>query len=129
MKYSKEEIVAYRLEKSERDLRSDKALAEVSSWDGVINKLYYAAFHAVSALPEYYDIKHRSHSGAKAMFELHYVKTAKLNPNWGNFYTHLFEERYDSDYEDFAVFTEEQVSPLISQTEEFIGVIKDLIRQ
>ncbi len=63
------------------------------------------------------------------MLELHYVKTAKLSTEWGDFYTHLFNERNDSDYEDFAIFTEEDVAPLIPQTEEFIKVISTLIRQ
>ncbi len=127
MKYTKEEIVAFRLQKAKSDLQEAKALADVKGWDGVINRLYYAAFHSVSALLEYNNIKHRSHSGAKAMFELHYVKTRKLDVSWGAFYTNLFEDRHDSDYEDFIVFTEQEVTPLIPQTEEFINVITSLI--
>ena len=128
MKYTKDEIVAFRLQKAESDLQDAKTLAEVKGWDGVINRLYYAAFHSVSALLEYNEIKHRSHSGAKAMLELHYVKTRKLDIGWGDFYTNLFEDRHDSDYEDFVVFTEEEVAPLIPQAEEFIKVIEALIR-
>ncbi|GAB3733968.1 hypothetical protein GCM10028816_33770 [Spirosoma lituiforme] len=45
----------------------------------------------------------------------------------GRFYAQLFNERNDSDYEDFAIFTAEDVLPLLPQTEEFIGVIKRLI--
>lgn len=61
------------------------------------------------------------------MLELHYVKTRKIDTKWGDFYTGLFEDRHDSDYEDFVVFTEEDVAPLIPQTEEFINVISSLI--
>ena len=127
MKYTKEEIVAFRLQKAKSDCQDAKTLAEVKGWDGVVNRLYYAAFHSVSALLEYNGIKHRSHSGAKAMLELHYVKTKKLDNDWGDFYTKLFEARHDSDYEDFIVFTEEEVAPLIPQTEEFIALINALI--
>lgn len=127
MKYTKEEIVTFRLQKAKSDLQDAKTLAEVKGWDGVVNRLYYAAFHSVSALLEYNEIKHRSHSGAKAMLELHYVKTKKLAIDWGDFYTNLFEDRHDSDYEDFVVFTEEEVAPKLPKTEEFIAVITSLI--
>ncbi|MCY7358377.1 MAG: HEPN domain-containing protein [Rudanella sp.] len=124
MKYTKEEIVVFRLQKAKSDLQDAKVLAEVKGWDGVINRLYYAAFHAVSALLEYNDIKHRSHAGAKAMLELHYAKTKKLDIDWGDFYTGLFEDRHDSDYEDFVVFTAEEVAPIIPQTQAFIQAIR-----
>ena len=69
----------------------------------------------------------KAHSGAKAMLELHFVKTGLLSVEWGRFYAQLFNERNDSDYEDFAIFTEEDIVPLLPQTEEFIDVIKRLI--
>lgn len=59
MKYTKEEIVAFRLQKAKSDWHDAKVLAQAKGWDGVINRLYYSAFHAVSALLEYNDIKHR----------------------------------------------------------------------
>jgi len=37
------------------------------------------------------------------------------------------DERNDSDYEDFAIFTAEDVIPLLPQTQEFIDAIKRLI--
>lgn len=61
------------------------------------------------------------------MLELHFVKTGLLSVEWGRFYAQLFNERNDSDYEDFAIFTEEDIVPLLLQTEEFIDVIKRLI--
>jgi uncharacterized protein (UPF0332 family) len=50
------------------------------------------------------DIKVKAHAGAKAMLELHFVKTGLIPMKWGKFYAELFNERNDSDYEDFAVF-------------------------
>jgi len=102
-------------------------LISAQDWEVAINRLYYAAFHAVSALLFKNDIKVKAHSGAKAMLELHFVKTRLLSVEWGRFYAQLFNERNDSDYEDFAIFTAEDVLPLLPQTEEFIGVIKRLI--
>lgn len=127
MSRTKEEIVAFRLLKSEKDLKAVRSLIASQDWDVAINRPYYAAFHAVSALLYQNGIKAKAHSGAKAMLELHFVKTGRLSYDWGKFYTQLFNERNDSDYEDFAVFNEEDILPLVPQTEEFIDVIKRLI--
>lgn len=127
MNPTKEEIVAFRVKKSLTDFWAAKSLISIKSWDSVINRLYYAAFHIVSALLYQNNINAKSHAGAKLMLDLHFVKTGKLSIEWGKFYAQLFAERNDSDYEDFIYFTEEDVLPLLPQTEEFISVIKALI--
>jgi uncharacterized protein (UPF0332 family) len=127
MSITKDQIVAFRLEKADKDFRAAKTLISAQDWEVAINRLYYAAFHAVSALLFKNDIKVKAHSGAKAMLELHFVKTSLLSIEWGRFYAQLFNERNDSDYEDFVIFTAEDVLPLVPQTQEFIDVIKRLI--
>lgn len=128
MNPTREEIVAYRLAKSDKDIRSVKTLIVSEDWEVVVNRLYYAAFQAVSALLFQEGIKAKARSGAKAMRELHFVKAGRLSADGGRFYAQLFDERNDSDYEDFAVFTADDVRPLVPQTEEFIDVIKRLIK-
>lgn len=127
MKKTKEEILAFRLQKSDMVLKEAKSLSEGNYWEGAVNRLYYSAFHVLSALMLHHNIRIKSHAGAKAMFELHFIKSGKVNREWSKFYTKLFENRNDSDYEDFAVFTEQDILPLLPQTEEFIAVIKRLI--
>lgn len=73
------------------------------------------------------DIPIKSHSGAKAMFELHFVKTGRTDAKWSKIYSRLSSARHDSDYGAFTVFTEEDILPLLPLTEEFIDVIKRLI--
>lgn len=124
---TKEEIVAFRLLKSGKDLKAVQSLITSQDWDVAVNRLYYAAFHAVSALLYQNNIKAKSHSGVKTMLDLHFVKTRRLDIRWGKLYTQLSDERNDSDYEDFAVFTEDDILPLLPETEEFIAVIKRLI--
>lgn len=65
--------------------------------------------------------------GAKAMFDLHFIKPGKVDVLWSKFYAKLAKSRNDCDYEDFAIFTEEDVLPLLTETEQFITVIKSLI--
>ena len=61
------------------------------------------------------------------MLDLHFVKTGVLPVEWDTFYATRYTDRNDSDYEDFAVFTADDVLPVLPQTEEFITVIKRLI--
>jgi uncharacterized protein (UPF0332 family) len=127
MKRTIEETAAFRLEKSTTDFDAANILALAQNWSGAVNRLYYASFHTVSALLLLNGIKIKSHSGAKAMLELHFVKTGKLPVEWGKFYASLFNDRNDSDYEDFAVFTADDILPLLPQAQAFIDVIKRLI--
>lgn len=50
MSQTKAEIVEFRLSKAQQDLGAAKSLTGIREWGGVLNRLYYAAFHAVSAL-------------------------------------------------------------------------------
>ena len=127
MNNSREETIAFRLNKSEEDLRAAQTLIGAKSWSGAVNRLYYSAFHVVSALLLQRDVRIKSHTDAKAMFELYVIKSGKIEAHWSKFYTRLFENRNDSDYEDFAVFTAEDVLPLLPQTQEIFDVIKRLI--
>lgn len=51
--------------------------ASMGFWDVVANRLYYAVFHAVSALLIKDGYKVGTHKGAMLMFGQHYVKTGK----------------------------------------------------
>lgn len=124
---TKEEITTFRQQKSDQVWAESQSMIRDGHWAGAINRLYYSLFHMVSALLLAEDIPVKSHSGAKAMFELHFVKSGRVEPRWSKFYTRLYENRNDSDYEDFAIFAEEDVLPLVSETEEFIDVIKRLV--
>lgn len=75
MSKSKSETIVFRLKKSDEVLVEAKALAAIGSWAGAVSRLYYSAFHALSALMLQRDIRIKAHAGAKAMFELHIVKT------------------------------------------------------
>ncbi|MBO0936302.1 HEPN domain-containing protein [Fibrella sp. HMF5335] len=127
MNHSVESTIAYRLKKSWEDWEAACILADARSYSAVMNRLYYAAFHAVSALLFQGGIKHKVHNGAKAMFETHFVKLGIVSVEWGRFYSMLFTDRNESDYEDFVVFDAEDVLPLIPETAEFIQLVRSLI--
>ena len=56
-----------------------------------------------------------------------FIRTGRIDKKWSKFYNNLSDGREESDYGIFVVFTADDVLPLLSQTEEFIDVIKRLI--
>ncbi|MGM9509596.1 HEPN domain-containing protein [Larkinella sp. GY13] len=127
MKQTKEDIVKYRATKSAATLKEAEILITAESWNGAANRLYYAAFQIVTALMTQEGIRIKSHSGAKHMLDLHFVKTGRLSVELGKFYGDLFNARQDSDYEDFIYFTSEDILPLLDKTNQFILAIRALL--
>lgn len=106
-----ETIVAYRLQKSEDMFTAAEALAAIGQWDSVVNRLYYAAYHAVSALVYYTGGKAKTHSGLKNIFHELFIKPGKLNMRSGETYEILYVSRHDADYADFVTFEELEIRP------------------
>ncbi|GAB3039651.1 HEPN domain-containing protein [Spirosoma pulveris] len=78
MSGTKVDLVKYRLERADMTLATARLLIEGKDWFGAANRLYYAVYQAVSALMTQEDIRIKSHSGAKAMLELHFIKTGRI---------------------------------------------------
>jgi len=68
MSDQKIEIVKYRISRAKETLDDAKILAQNKKWNSSINRLYYAAYYAVSALLLNADINPSSHNGVKAKF-------------------------------------------------------------
>ncbi len=50
MSYNKNDIIQYRIEKSERTFLEANSLKTSKFWNGAVNRLYYTCYHIVSAL-------------------------------------------------------------------------------
>jgi uncharacterized protein (UPF0332 family) len=103
-------------------------LRQAGLWNNIANRLYYAAFHAVSALliNDHHNIG--SHQGAVIMLHQHYVKTGILSKEDGAFYSQLQTLREKSDYNCTYNATEADTAPRIEQTKQFIDKILNLIK-
>jgi len=94
-----------------------------------MNRLYYACFYAVLALFTKYKINSHTHSGAKTQLSRHFVKTGKLDKDYGMLYGDLFDLRQKGDYGDFFDFEEQHVTALIPKVEGFLKKIESLTRE
>ncbi len=73
------------------------------------------------------DVRVKTHSGIKTLFNEHIVLQGLAEKKFGSFYANLMKRRNENDYGDFEISTAEEVLPLISQAEEFITTIQKLI--
>jgi uncharacterized protein (UPF0332 family) len=120
--------IAYRWQKAQTTLQEAMLLAQQDFWDACINKLYYACFYAVSALLLKHQKDAYTHKGVRSLFNEYFVKTNLLGTEDGYFYAQLFDKRQKADYADFVQYTEEEVAPLITQTQTFLDTLKKLIQ-
>lgn len=93
-----------------------------------MNRLYYSCFYAVIALLADQDIEVLSHSGARQMFGLHFIKTGKIDTESGRFLARLFDLRQTGDYDDFIDFDREKVTELLEPTDKLISAIEELLQ-
>ena len=130
MSLSEEErkiIVGLEIEKSRKTFSEIEILRQAGLWDNIANRLYYAAFHAVSALLINDGHPVGTHQGAVVMLHQHYIKTGILSKEDGAFYSQLQTMREKADYNCTYYATEEDTAHRIALTEAFIEKVIGLI--
>jgi len=73
------------------------------------------------------DISARTHNGVRSEFFRLYIKTGVLDKDYSSLYSNLMGKRQENDYGDFQEFEKDDILPLITETENFIARIKELI--
>ena len=129
MSGTKEDLVAYRIERAYKTLDTAKFVAESGDWNAVANRLYYACFYAVLALLARNDMDTYTHKGVKIMLSQHFIKSGLVDVVWGKLYQKLFDNRNEADYEDFIDFNEEAIGVFVEDAERFVTVITTLAKQ
>ena len=120
-------IVGLELEKARKAFAQTAELRKLGYWDTVANRLYYAVFHAVSALLIRDGHKVNTHKGAISAFGLNYIRTGVLPQELGRLYSDLQIMRNNSDYNCSYDVTREEIEPKIEQAERFIARISELV--
>ncbi|MBC8488454.1 MAG: HEPN domain-containing protein [Bacteroidetes bacterium] len=127
MKYPKDDLIIYRIKRAKETFEAAKIMADNDQWNSCINRLYYACFYAVIAVLLKENLSPKTHSGARSLFGLHYIKTGVVSKTEGEIYNELFDLRQTGDYEDFFNFDKEIIEPLIEPAGKFIEVIESLL--
>ena len=117
MKPEEVEYVRFRMARAYETLSEAKSLLETGTLYGVVNRLYYACFYAVSALLFTEGMSSAKHRGIIALLDRQWIKTGRLPAAMGRFYRRLFELRQQGDYGYPVTFERETVKKWIGDAD------------
>ena len=122
-------LITLELEKSEKTLTEMEVQLQNSLWGMAANRLYYALFHAVSALliSDNHDVG--THRGAVNKFSLFYVKTGIFTPAEGRLYSQLQKLREDGDYNCSIDVDQSDVEGKVLPTRQLIAHIRRYLEE
>ena len=120
-------IVCRELEKAQKTFDDVLFCAKEARWETAANRLYYALFHAISALLVNDGLHVKSHRGILALFGEHYVRTELFSKKDGSLLSDLVIMRDNADYNCFFETDEEKLTPYIEPTRLLIDKIKQYI--
>lgn len=122
------DYIRYRIESAYKAYKDAGLLADNSSYNAAVNRLYYAIYYAVSALLLENGIHTKTHSTIKSQFSQNFVKTGRLDRKYSRLLAELYDGRQRGDYADTFDFDEASVRPLFDRTKEMIERIESEIK-
>ena len=117
-------LVVLGMEKSDKMVDEVRRLIGYSMWSLAANRLYYALFHAVTAMLISDNHPVGTHRGAINNFSLYYVKTGIFTREEGKLYSQLQQLRDDGDYNCAVDVDRDDVEPKIVPTLSLIEKIR-----
>lgn len=121
------EVIRFWWTRAEESLGSASRELQAEAYAFAVNRLYYAAFYAVSAALLERQLTFKKHSGVRATFHREIIKPGLLDSTWGKLYDQLFEDRQEGDYLVLTSFEREYVEHQLSRTTAFLKELRPLI--
>ena len=128
-KVNRTTMVALEVKKSKETYEEAIALANINRLSGAASRLYYAVFHAVSALLIFDSHPVRSHKGAFVAFCQYYINTGKLPREMGRLFSQLETLRENSDYNCVYVVTKAELEDQLAPAKEMIDTIAEMVKE
>ena len=122
-------IVNLELEKAQKIFDTMELCVREKAFESAANRIYYAVFHAISALLIHAGFSVKSHRGVMALFGEHFVRTGIFTKSDGTLFSDLVIMRDNADYNCFYEATEEKLNPYIEPTRQLIEKIKQYIAE
>ncbi|GAK59858.1 putative toxin-antitoxin system, antitoxin component [Candidatus Vecturithrix granuli] len=119
------DLSAYRIEKAKELLGQADALLKMASYDGSINRSYYAIFSAIRALLALVRLDSQKHTGVIGFFDRYFVKTGICEKSLSQIVHTAFEARQISDYQDFYRPTAEQAQLQFENAQRLLRTVEE----
>ena len=126
----RKEVVKYRLEKANRTYQEAVGSIKNGYVETAANRLYYAAYYAVSALLISYTYEVSTHNGVIQMFGKVFLRNNIIDKRYGKIFNQLFSLRLTGDYEDRHILDmETEVLPLVEPAKELIDLVSEMTKK
>jgi uncharacterized protein (UPF0332 family) len=123
-----EAVVRYWMQKASRALASSRTLLEDGDADFAINRAYYAAFYAASAVLLKFGKRFTRHSGVRSAVHRDLVKAGLIDPVLGNEFDRLFLNRQSADYGELVRFETGEAARFLRSASLFVREMRKLLR-
>ena len=117
---------AHWFRKADDALASARAESTAGRYDFALNRAYYAAFYAASAVLILRGQHFVKHTGLRASVHRTLVKGGVLDTRFGQIFDRLFDARQRADYLSLATVTPDDALALISEAVDFVAQMKRL---
>lgn len=122
-------LAKYRIEKARDCVNASKSLIDDGFYADSANRSYYAIFHAMNAVFALADKGYKKHSGVITNFGLDYVRTGKIEAEYGRIANYAFRIRTRTDYEDYYIVSKAEVIEQHENAERFVDRIERFIQE
>ena len=122
-------VIRMRLQNADEALVDATALLDRGSLRGAANRLYYAVFHALSAMALAEGKVFGIHQGLISFFHADCVRTGRFEKKFGRVVQKAFEDRTEADYEDDVSFDVGELRARSRDVREIIDLVKQFLAQ
>lgn len=116
-----------RLKRARQHLKSARDLLANEDFADSVSRSYYAIFQAARALLVTEQLESRKHSGVISLFNRYFVKTSKIDKQFGVVLKDARRSREMADYSDLAEFAREDAEGQLQDAEMFIQAVAKLL--
>lgn len=116
------------MEKATSTIEIAELCIEKNNLISCVNRMYYAAFYAISAVMAKEGKEYGKHTAVRSVLNRDFVKTGRIPAELGDYYNRLFDDRLAGDYEPTTSFNLEEVNKLLILTRKFANVCSTLIK-
>ena len=122
-------MVQLEIERAERMLNEFPIYIEHNLWNTLVNRMYYAVFHAATALLIKHGLHAGTHQGVYILLSKHFIKEGILSNEEGRLFSRLETLREKGDYNCFIDAESEEVLPLLEPTKAFVEHVVHLLNK
>lgn len=115
--------------KSIQTMEELQVAVDAKKWNMAANRMYYALFHAITALFVKDGHPVGTHRGAKAAFGQYYVLTGKMTPDEGRFFSQMETLRDRADYDIVFTASEKDILSYLPDAKSLIGKIGIILEE